>query len=66
MRNPRATRVAVRLLAATAIAWLASGGQARAQTAVAEPAASPAGERPAKRKSTATIAQVRLTPKTPA
>jgi protease-4 len=61
MRNPRAASIAVRLLAAVAIAWLARGGQARAQTAVAEPAASPAGERPAKRKSTATIAQVRLT-----
>lgn len=61
MRNPRAASIAVRLLAAVAIAWLARGGQTRAQTAVAEPAASPAGERPAKRKSTATIAQVRLT-----
>jgi len=61
MRHTCATHVAIRLLAAAAIAWLASGGQARAQAAVAEQAAQAGGERPAKRKSTATIAHVRLT-----
>lgn len=61
MRPTRATRRALLPLAAVAVAWLASGGQGRAQTAVAEPAAPAAVERPAKRKSTATIAHVRLT-----
>ena len=61
MRHTRATRVAACLIAATAIAWLAGGGQAHAQAAVAEQAAQEGGERPVKRKSTATIAHVRLT-----
>lgn len=61
MRHTCATRVAVRLLAAAVIAGFAAGGQACAQTAVAEQAAQAGSERPAKRKSTATIAHMRLT-----
>jgi len=61
MCHPCAARIAVRLLAAAAVAWLASGGQARAQAAVAGQEAQTGGEQPAKPKSTATIAHMRLT-----
>ena len=50
------------VIAATAIAWLSAASLAHAQAAVADPVAAPeGGERAVKRKSTATIAHVRLT-----
>lgn len=61
MRHTCATRVAVHLIAATALSWLGGGGLARGQAAIAEQAAQAGDERLAKRKSAATIAHVRLT-----